>query len=277
MNDRDCVQFLQWALPQLRMRWPGFRKVRRQVCKRIDRRIKELGLCRLLSYQEYLKQHPDEWPILERMCRVTISRFFRDRGFFAALESEVLPALARRIHESGEKILRCWSAGCASGEEAYSLSLIWPCRIASDWPGLAMEVIATDVDPVLVQRAKRACYTGSSVKGVPADWLSSAFIQRGDDYCLKPEFRETVFFMDQDIRLHRPPGPFHLILCRNLVFTYFDEGLQREILAGMTRVLCDGGALAVGVHESLPAGVPGFSAWQPGLPLYRKETAAPGP
>ena len=277
MNDLDCIQFLQWALPQLRMRWPGFRRVRGQVCKRINRRIQELGLSHLLSYQDYLKQHPDEWPILERMCRVTISRFFRDRRFFAVLESEVLPALAREVHESGEKILRCWSAGCASGEEAYSLSLIWHCRIASDWPGLAMEVIATDVDPVLVQRAKRACYPGSSVHGVPADWLRRAFIQRGADTCLKPEFKDSVRFMDQDIRLHRPPGPFHLILCRNLVFTYFDEGLQREILAGMTPVLSDGGALAIGVHESLPAAVSGFSAWQPGLPVYRKETAPSGP
>lgn len=277
MNDRDCVQFLQWALPQLRMRWPGFRRVRGQVGKRINRRIQELGLPHLSAYQEYLQKHPDEWPILARMCRVTISRFFRDRGFFAALETMVLPALARLVHESGGRIVRCWSAGCASGEEAYSVSLIWNCRIASDWPGLELEVTATDVDPVLLQRAKRACYSSSSVKEVPTDWLSRAFTRSGADYCLKPEFRDPVRFMDQDICLHHPPGPFHLILCRNLVFTYFDEGLQREILAAMARVLCHGGALAVGVHESLPADEFGFSPWKPGLPLYRKETDSPGP
>lgn len=276
MNDQECIQFLQWALPQLRMRWAGFRKVRGQVRKRLNRRIKHLGLPHSLAYEAYLKQHPDEWPILERICRVTISRFFRDRGFFAGLESTVLPALASAVEESGEKILRCWSAGCASGEEAYSVSLLWHCGIASDWPGVAMEITATDVDPLLLRRATRACYTSASVSGVPADWLSRAFTQRRDEYCLTPQFRDTVRLVQLDIRLHPPPGPFHLILCRNLVFTYFDEGLQREILAAMTPVLCNGGALAVGLHESLPAGVPGFSPWNPALPIYRKETVSPG-
>lgn len=277
MNDQECVRFLQWALPQLRMRWAGFRKVRGQVRKRLNRRIKQLGLPHSLAYEAYLKQHPDEWPILERMCRVTISRFFRDRGFFAALESAVLPALASAVAESDEKILRCWSAGCASGEEAYSVSLLWHCGIASDWTGVAMEITATDVDPLLLRRATRACYSAAGVREVPIGWLNRAFTPMGDEYCLKEEYRPTVRFTEQNIRGDPPPGPFHLILCRNLVFTYFDEGLQRQILAAMTDVLHDGGALAVGLHESLPAGVPGFSPWDPALPIYRKETVSPGP
>ena len=274
MNDQACVRFLQWALPRLRMRWTGFRKVRGQVCKRISRRIKELGLADLVTYEAYLKQYPQEWSILEGMCRVTISRFFRDRAFFGALESSVLPALARSVADSGGGRLRCWSAGCASGEEAYSLSLLWHYRMASDWPGMTMEIIGTDVDTRLLHRATRGCYTPSSVKEVSLGWLSRAFTWTGEEYCLTASFRDRVRFLHQDIRARRPPGSFHLILCRNLVFTYFDEGLQREILAAMADILADGGALAVGTHESIPPGVSGLTRWDPRLPIYRKRVVS---
>ena len=85
MNDADCVEFLQWALPRLRMRWAGFRKVRGQVCKRIGRRLKELGLGDIDAYRSYLDKHSEEWEILDGLCRITISRFHRDRKVFECL------------------------------------------------------------------------------------------------------------------------------------------------------------------------------------------------
>jgi hypothetical protein len=91
MTDQECGQFLQWALPRLGMRWPGFRKVRRQVHKRLNRRLDELGLTQILEYCGYLKTHPDEWQILESFLRISISRFYRDRGVWDRLRDEVLP------------------------------------------------------------------------------------------------------------------------------------------------------------------------------------------
>nr|NIV19534.1 chemotaxis protein CheR [Gammaproteobacteria bacterium] len=115
MKDQHCVQFLQWALPQLHMSWPGFRKVRRQVCKRIGRRMRELGLEAVEDYRAYLSHHASEWERLDAMCRITISRFYRDRGVFAALEKSELPALLQRLRARGGHRLRAWSAGCGSG------------------------------------------------------------------------------------------------------------------------------------------------------------------
>ncbi|MFP3941442.1 MAG: CheR family methyltransferase, partial [Thermoanaerobaculia bacterium] len=120
MRDDDCVRFLQWALPRLGMRWSGFRKVRRQVCRRITRRMGELGLRSLREYRERLEAEPGEWRELDRLCRVTISRFWRDRGTFRTLEETVLPALAGAALETGNATLEAWSCGCASGEEAYT-------------------------------------------------------------------------------------------------------------------------------------------------------------
>ncbi|MFB3131394.1 MAG: CheR family methyltransferase, partial [Rhodothermales bacterium] len=123
MKDTACVDFLQWALPKLHMRWPGFRKVRRQVCKRVRRRMRTLGLDHTEAYRAYLEAHPDEWDVLDAMCRITISRFYRDRGVFDLLRATLLPQRAQRATD--ETTLRCWSAGCASGEEVYTLKILW--------------------------------------------------------------------------------------------------------------------------------------------------------
>ena len=95
MKDEQCVRFLQWALPQLHMRWPGFRKVRKQVCKRVSARMRDLSLTDIDGYKVYLQDHTDEWVELDALCRITISRFYRDQGVFAILQQQVLPALAR--------------------------------------------------------------------------------------------------------------------------------------------------------------------------------------
>jgi chemotaxis protein methyltransferase CheR len=108
MTDPELVAFLQWALPRLSLRWAGFRKVRGQVRKRIHRRLRELGLPDLAAYRAHLEREPDEWAQLAAMCRITISRFWRDRGVFDWLTGR-LPELAT----TGR--LRAWSAGCAGG------------------------------------------------------------------------------------------------------------------------------------------------------------------
>ena len=77
--DAEGVQFLQWCLPRLRLRWLGFRKVRRQVYKRILRRLKELGFSGVDEYRSYLEGHPAEWAVLEALCWISISRFYRDK------------------------------------------------------------------------------------------------------------------------------------------------------------------------------------------------------
>ena len=114
MNDRDCVDLLQWALPRLRLRWAGFRKVRRQVCRRIRRRLRELDLTVMGAYRTYLEAHPEEWSHLDRLCRISISRFYRDRGVFDRLAEEVIPRLVETVLRRGQRELGCWSAGWMS-------------------------------------------------------------------------------------------------------------------------------------------------------------------
>jgi chemotaxis protein methyltransferase CheR len=267
VSDADCVLFLQWALPRLGMRWAGFRKVRRQVCKRIERRRRELGLVDLAAYRDHLEAHPEEWRTLTGLCRVTVSRFYRDRAVFAFLERDVLPALARRAAVEGRS-LAAWSAGCASGEEPYTLALVWALAVAAAFPGLALDVVATDLDPVMVDRARAACYEPGSLRDLPEAWRHQAFDCRDGRFCLKAELRRRVELMQHDLRAGAPDGPFDLVLCRNVAFTYFDPERQEEVAAMLAGCLRPGGALVVGAHESLPPGEEGFSPWPDGPGVY---------
>ncbi|MBI3303981.1 MAG: chemotaxis protein CheR, partial [Deltaproteobacteria bacterium] len=117
ITDADGVQFLQWCLPRLHLRWPGFRKVRRQVYKRLRRRLQDLGLSGVDEYRSYLEGHPAEWTALDASCWISISRFYRDKGVFQYVEREVLWQLAQRAVADGASEVCCWSAGCAAGEE----------------------------------------------------------------------------------------------------------------------------------------------------------------
>ncbi len=271
MTDAECVELLRWALPRLRLRWPGFRRVRRQVCRRIRRRTRELGLPDAAAYRAHLEAHPAEWERLDAMCRISVSRFFRDRGVFAALETQVLPALAASALAADRRMLRVWSAGCGSGEEAYSLAILWRFALASRFPGILLQIVATDADARVLERARRACFRASSLKEVPPERRVAAFERRGDLYCVRPELREGIEFRCQDIRKELPEGPFDLVLCRNLVFTYFDSGLQREALARILDQLGPGAALSIGLHESLPDAA-GLAPWPGARAVYERRS-----
>jgi len=258
MKDQECVDFLRKVLPRQSMRWPGFKKVRNQVCKRVQRRIHQLQLHDARAYLEYLETHPDEWLTLNQYCQITISRFNRDKHVFMTLEQSVLPYLARIALHNKKNRLSCWSVGCASGEEPYTLTLLWHFKLQRCFPALEFCVLATDTNRHTLHRAEQACYPPSSLKELPDTWRSNAFDFDDIHYCLHPQYRQQVTFLDQDIRDGLPEETFNLIMCRNLVFTYFDDTLQKIILNHLWDKLDDGGVLVIGAHETLPAGYTGF-------------------
>ena len=255
------------------MRWAGFRKVRNQVCKRIQRRIRALDLADVDAYLSYLNAHTDEWAVLDRSCRITISRFYRDPSMFDLLRRTLLPDLAESLLDTGRNCLNCWSIGCGSGEEPYSLAIVWELAIRPRFPDLALSVLATDTDLHLLDRARRACYSPSSVKDLPDDCKAQAFARESGIYRLQPEYKKNVLFLNHDLRTHTPRRRFDLILCRNLAMTYFDTSLQIEVLEQIWDRLLPGGAFVVGIKEALPTGFSRFEPWHEQLGIYRRSTS----
>lgn len=225
--------FLAWALPQRGLRWRGFRRNRRQVYRRLQARIAELDLAGCDAYRSYLAEHPDEWTVLDALCRVTISRFARDREMWMTLVRDVLPRFGAPI--------RAWSAGCGAGEEPFTLAIAWP----------EVEVLATDIDDVQLARAAAAVFPLPALRELPAAWRAAAFEERGDEATVRDAVRARVRFAHHDLRSPPPAGPFGLVLCRNLAYSYFDEPIQEALTASLRGVMRAGSVLVVGGDERL--------------------------
>jgi chemotaxis protein methyltransferase CheR len=213
----------------------------------------ELKLTDSNSYRTYLETHEEEWMVLDSFCYITISRFYRDKQVFDTIRVIVLPDLAQRAFATNENEISVWSAGCCAGEEAYTLKILWELSVVQYLEGImSLKIVATDKDAQVLERARRAIYSFGSVKDLPKDILDLAFAKEGEAFRLKDFFRKNVLFLQQNIQTERPEGLFDLILCRNLVFTYFDEALQCKILEGMLAKLKNGGILVIGGSEMLP-------------------------
>jgi chemotaxis protein methyltransferase CheR len=243
------------------MRWAGFRRVRQQVCRRIRARYTALGLSDHAAYRSRLENDDSEWPVLDKLCRVTISRFFRNRRVF-----EEIPALAAALAEqAGERALRVWSAGCASGEEPYGVAL----ALRDMSP--PVEIVATDADPHMLERARRASYSRGTLRELDDATVARAFEQRQEAYVLQRAIRDRVRFVEQDVRRGSPDGLFDLVLCRNIAFTYFDQPTQLEVVERFATCTVTGGALIVGTHEHLPDGASQFLPWAGRPHTFKKQ------
>jgi chemotaxis protein methyltransferase CheR len=275
VSETDCTAFLQWALPQLNLRWLGFRKVRRQVCKRLKRRMKDLGLADFSAYQARLAVDPTEWRGLDDCCHITISRFFRDRAVFEILRRCVLPDIAARAIREG-RAAHIWSAGCASGEEPYTVKILWDLEVARSFPEAALSIAATDVEKTMLARARDGYFGPTSLHELPQDVVNQAFDQVGTLLCVKRHHREGVEFVEQDLRVEASTALFDLILCRYLAFTYFALPLQKTVLDRILNQLLPGGYLVIGTNERLPEGSASLSPLA-GAPQIFVKKIAPRP
>ncbi|HSC94165.1 MAG TPA: CheR family methyltransferase [Burkholderiales bacterium] len=267
MQGRDCTAFLQWALPRLERSWPGYRRVRRLVCKRLAQRLKALGLADLDAYRRHLAARPQEWREFDALCGIPVSRFYRDRGIYDALERSILPEL---VHAAAPRsALAAWSAGCASGEEPYTLALIWAIRLHPRFPGAGLRIVATDSNAEVLARARAGRYAASSLKELPRDLRTQGFEEQDGTWRIREPFR-AVNFVQQDLREAMPEGPFDLILCRNVVLTYYSPPLRDMLMARVVDRLRPGGALVIGAHESVPPGMRELVAWPGTRSIYRR-------
>lgn len=261
MTGPELAELLRLVAPRLGLRPEGYRRVGGTVRKRLRRRLAALGLD-LAGYVRHLEAQPDEWQWLERSCRITISRFGRDAAVFERLTAHVLPERAAAA-VAAQRPLRIWSAGCASGEEAYAIAIAFRAQVAPLYPSLGLEVIGTDVEPTVLARAWRGGYPPGCLRELSPALRAAAFESRSGELFVRPEYRAGVAFVQADLRGEAPAVPFDLVLCRNAAFTYFAEPLQRQVATALSRVLQPGGVLVLGKGEVLPEGDTGLRAEAP--------------
>lgn len=191
------------------------------------------------------------WAVLDNLCHVTISCFYRDRQVFDCLRDMILPELARSAFLHSRPI-RCLCAGCASGEEVFTLKILWDLDVRPKTKPVEFEVIGTDADEAVLRRALNGCFSFGSLKDALVHWIDAAFERQQQLYCIRPAYRDGVAFERQDNRSELPAGLFDLVFCRNIVFTYFEAELQRAVLERVANLLRVGGYLVIGAYEQLP-------------------------
>lgn len=249
--------------------WSGYRKVRKGVKKRISRHMQELKCPNVHTYLDLLKQSAESRQECEKRMTVSISRFFRDRQLWLDLEDDILPGMIGRQ----EKAIRVWSAGCARGEEMYSFKILWE-RLHQKYPQLnEIEIVATDMHPDYIDKARAGVYAKSSMKEVSEEVRTQYFeIQKsGNRFVIKAEYKKGIEWRVQNL-FSDPPGPeFDIIFLRNNLLTYYQTHLKVEGLRRILKALASGGWLIVGSHEKLPSAISSLQRHRSIPWAYRKD------
>ena len=218
------------------------------LMRRINRRMQMVGVEGYENYQDYLEVHPEEFGLLFDTILINVTAFFRDPEAWQTLAAEVIPQITRRGR--ADDLIRCWSAGCASGQEAYTLAMLLAEAMPPQEFRDRVKVYATDIDEEALNQARHAIYTAEQVQDVPAPLLEKYFDPiNGSSYIFDQEMRRAVIFGRNDLLRDAPIGRLQLIVCRNTLM-YFNADAQNQILARFHFALNDGGFLFLGKAES---------------------------
>jgi chemotaxis protein methyltransferase CheR len=244
-------------LDHLNRPWAGFRRVRKGVKKRVRRHMTALGCRTIGDYLALLDTDARIHAACERHLLVPISRFFRDRQLWIQLQRRILPALSTRFPEG----IRAWSAGCAGGEEPYSLAMAWEAA-AETTAGIApITILATDADATCLDRARAGRYPQSSLKEVP-EAMRRRWFRRIPGTKLYQVINNPGGCIHWHCHhlLDAPPGEdFNLILLRNNLLTYYQGPRLEAAVNAIVGHLAEDGRLVIGAHEHLPANPPPLS------------------
>ena len=216
------------------------------VTRRIERRLALARSQDIDEYLERLRRDRDELDALYRDLLIGVTRFFRDEAAFDVLVNDVLPDLVRR--EPREAPLRLWVAGCATGEEAYSLAIA--VHEAMTRVGeRPVKIFATDVHRGSLERAARGIYDEEALAGVSEERRARYFVRIGNTYQVVPEFRQMIVFAQHNVIRDAPFTRVDLISCRNMLI-YLQPAAQRKVLSLFHFALNRGGILLLGPSET---------------------------
>ncbi len=231
------------------------------VQSRVTRRIRELRLADSSEYFDLLDRDRSERSELICVLTTNVSHFYREDHHFKFIRDNVLS-------KPEKQKLRFWSAGCSNGQEPYTLAY----EILSAIPDAAQRdilILASDIDPKVLAKAKSGLYKDTEVEGVPQQLRQKFFVQEGGNYRVKPDIANLIRFRQLNLNAEWPMrGPFDLIMCRNVVI-YFNDATQKALWPRFAQLLNPGGILMLGHSERIhPIENSGFAAI--GVTTYRK-------
>jgi two-component system CheB/CheR fusion protein len=237
------------------------------VGRRIQRRVDLLRVPGLPSYVEQIRTDPEELNALYQDLLIGVTQFFRDPEAFERLETEVLPALIDKLPNDEE--LRVWVAGCATGEEAYTLAMLfWEAFAARNRP-VRLKMLATDVHQASLDHAGAGVYGDDQLQFVNPRRLARFFTKRSSGYQVSQDLRQLIVFARHNVTKDAPFTKMHFISCRNMLI-YFQPQPQRTVISLFHFGLASGGVLFLGASETPGALADEFVAIDDHWKIYRK-------
>jgi two-component system CheB/CheR fusion protein len=221
---------------------------RSSLTRRVDRRMAQVGVSDYTEYLNYLEVHTEEFTALFNTILINVTSFFRDAEAWEYLRAEILPGVLAAKAPDG--VIRVWSAGCASGEEAYTLTMVLAEALGVEEFRRRVKVYATDVDDEALTHARHAIYDERQVRAVPAPLLERYFDQIGGRFAFHKDLRRSVIFGRNDLVQDAPISKIDLLACRNAMM-YFNAETQSRILSRLHFALAPSGVLFLGKAEML--------------------------
>jgi two-component system, chemotaxis family, CheB/CheR fusion protein len=220
------------------------------LARRIRKRMDAVGVSGFAAYQHYLEVHPNEFATLFNVILINVTGFFRDPAAWDAVRTTAFPQILAGMAPGSP--IRAWSAGCASGEEAYTIAMILAEELGAEQFRERVTIYATDVDEDALSTARRATYQERQVEGVPPELLPRYFEHLDGLYFFRKDLRRQVIFGRHDLINDTPISRIDLLACRNTLM-YLNAETQARVLARLHFALNDGGFLLLGRAETLMA------------------------
>jgi two-component system CheB/CheR fusion protein len=244
-HDPQFEQLLQFLKDSRGFDFTGYK--RSSLMRRVERRMQQIAIGSYADYLDYLQLHPDEFTALFNMILINVTGFFRDSDAWTHLRDDVLPEMLA-VRKPAEP-LRVWSAGCASGEEAYTVAALLADQLGPEQFRERVKIYATDVDEDALAQARSASYSESSMKNVPAEYRQYFDLQ-GQRYNFRSDLRRSVIFGRNDLVQDAPISRVDLLLCRNALM-YFNAETQARIVNRFHFAMSTDGVLFLGKAEML--------------------------
>src|SRR5262247_3370465 len=221
---------------------------RSSLMRRIQKRQQAVNVESYDGYQGYLETHPEEFGLLFNTILINVTSFFRDAEAWDYVASEIVPRMLAGARP--DSAIRGWSAGCASGEEAYTLAMILAEHLGVEAFRRRVKIYASDVDEEALMQARHAIYTASQMENVPPELRSKYFERVDDRYLFNKDIRRSIIFGRHDLVQDAPISRVNLLVCRNTLM-YFTRETQAKVLNRFHFALRNGGFLFMGRAELL--------------------------
>ncbi|MEV0441961.1 CheR family methyltransferase [Streptomyces spectabilis] len=247
---------------------------RSSLGRRIRKRMQDADVTSYADYRDRLETSADEFGALFNTILINVTSMFRDPDAWTYLQREVLPELLAAAGPEDE--IRVWSAGCSSGEEAYSLAIMFAEALGIEEALNRVKIYATDVDEEALRDARTALYTAKGLEALPVELRDKYFEQNGAQYSFRPDLRRRVIFGRHDVTRDAPISRLDLLVCRNTLM-YFNVEAQTQIIDRFHYALREGGYLFLGKAEMLLNDADRFQVVSMRQRLFRRRPGDAGP